>query len=71
MVQATILFGTETWVVSPRIGKTLGGLHHRVALWLALMRPRWYMTGRWVYAPLEAVIMVGGMDKVETFVLCH
>ena len=48
MVQATLLFGAETWVMYPKIGRTLGGFHHRVALCLEKMQLRRYMTGRWV-----------------------
>ena len=28
VVQAVLLFGLDIWVMSPRIGSTLGGLHH-------------------------------------------
>ena len=31
VVQPTLLFGAEIWVMSARIGRTLGGLHHKVA----------------------------------------
>ena len=34
VVQATILFRTEYWVMPPWIGKTLVGFHPRVALWM-------------------------------------
>ena len=37
--QATLLFGSETWVMTPRIGSNLGGFHHRVDLLLAVMQP--------------------------------
>ena len=30
VVQVTLLFSAESWVMSPRIGRTLGGFHHRV-----------------------------------------
>ena len=30
MVQSTLFFGSETWVMSPRIGRTLGRFHHRL-----------------------------------------
>ena len=30
VVQATLLFGAETWVMSPMIGRTLGGFHLRM-----------------------------------------
>ena len=48
VVQVALLFGVETWVVSPRIVKTLGGLHHILSCRLAVMRPRWDATCRWV-----------------------
>ena len=31
IVQAVLLFGAETWVATPRIGRLLGDFHHRVA----------------------------------------
>ena len=46
MVQATLLFGVETWVVIPRIGRTLGSFHHRVARRLVGIWTRRYMMGR-------------------------
>ena len=30
VVQAVILYGLETWVVTPQIGRVWGGLHHKV-----------------------------------------
>ena len=46
--QATLIFGAETWVIYPRIGKTLIGLHHRLAFRLVGMGLMQDMTGRWV-----------------------
>ena len=46
VVQATLLFGAETWVMSPRIGRVLGGFHYRVACEMAKMHPRRDITGR-------------------------
>ena len=48
VVQATLLFGVETWVLSHRIRKTHGRFHHRVARHLVGMRPGRDMMGRWV-----------------------
>ena len=48
VVQENLLLDTDTWVISPRIGKTLGGFHHMVTRQLVVMRPRWDTTGRWV-----------------------
>ena len=71
VVQAILIFGAETWVIYPRIGKTLGGLHHRVSRRLAGMHPWWDMTGGWVYQPLDAEMTSVDLEEVETYVLHH
>ena len=40
LVQANLLFGTESWVVSPCIWRTLGGFCHRVSRRLAKIQPK-------------------------------
>ena len=46
--QITLPFRAETWFVTPRIGKTLGNFHHKVACSLEGMRPMLYTEVRWV-----------------------
>ena len=43
--QANLLFGSDTWVVTPRIGRTLGGLHHRMSHCLVVMDPKQNIVG--------------------------
>ena len=31
VVQAVLVFGSETWVLTPRMGQSLGSFQHRVA----------------------------------------
>ena len=69
VVQVTLLFGADTWVMSPRIGKTLGGFHHRVFHWLVLMRPRQDIAPRWFHPPLDAVMASVGLEEVDMYVL--
>ena len=45
VVQAALLFGSETWVVNLNIGEILGGFHHRLDLCLSGMKP-WCGTTR-------------------------
>ena len=47
VVQEILLFGVETWVMTSRIGRTLGSFHHRVARRTAVIWPRREMMGRW------------------------
>ena len=56
VVQATLFFGTETWVTTPRIGRTLGRFHYRVDRCLVGIQPQRDTAGRWVYPPLEAAM---------------
>ena len=67
----TLLLDADTWVVSPRIGRTLGGFHHMVDLRLTGMRQRRYKAGRWVYPLLDAAIIAVGLEEVEMYVLCR
>ena len=69
VVQANLLFGVETWVVSHIIRKNYGGFHHRVARHLAGMRPGRDMMGRWVYPLMYAVLSSLGLEEVEPYVL--
>ena len=41
------MFGFETWVMNPRVRRTLGEFHHRVARCLAGMKPRYDTMGLW------------------------
>ena len=55
----------------PIIGKSLGRFHHSVALKMAGIRPIRDTTGRWVYSPPYAAIMLVGLEEVDTYVLRH
>ena len=70
VVQTTLLFGSETWVMSPRIGGTMGSYHYRVACRMAKMHLRRDITGRWFYPMLYGAIKSVGVEEVETYVLC-
>ena len=69
IVQATLLFGSEAWVINPRIGSTLRGFHHRVDCYLEGMQLKRDMPGRWEYPPLDAAMAEVGLKDVETYVL--
>ena len=65
VVQATLLFGADSWVMSPRIWRTLDGFHHKVARRLEKMQPKRDMMGGWIYPPLDATMKEVGMEEVE------
>ena len=39
VVQAVLLFGSETWVLTPRLERSLKGFRHQVARQMAVMVP--------------------------------
>ena len=48
-VQAVLLFGSETWVVTPRMGKSLGGVQFQVARRLTGRLPRRTPYRKWTH----------------------
>ena len=47
VVQAVLLFGLETWVLTPRMERSLSRFQHRVAQRLTRRHPRRIKEGRW------------------------
>ena len=52
VVQVVILFGLETWVMTPCMGRDLGILHNRVDHRPTERHTRRLQFGRWVLPPL-------------------
>ena len=71
MVQATLIFGAETWFMTPKLGMTLGGFHHWVACRLVIMQTRQDITSRLVYPPMYASMTSVRLEELETYVLRH
>ena len=53
VVQLVMIYGSKTWVMTPHIGRVLGGFHHRVALRLMGRQPWRGRYGVWVYTLRE------------------
>ena len=68
VVQAVMIYGSETWVITPYIGRVLGGFHHRVACRLTGRQPWRGQGGGWVYLLLEDAIAEAGLMEVDTYV---
>ena len=61
VVQATLLFGAELWVISSLISRNLGSFHHILACCLAKIHTRSTGEGRWIYMPLYAATKEVGL----------
>ena len=47
VMQAVLLFGSETWVVTPHMGKALGGFQSQVVRWMTGRLPWRTPDGKW------------------------
>ena len=52
VVQSVFLYGLETLVITPRIGRDLGGFQHTLSLRLMISQLWRKFYGRWIYPPL-------------------
>ena len=71
VVQAVLLYGMETWFMSPLIGSTFGEFHHRVARVLTGRQPRRVLGGRWLFPPLEKEMAEAVIKEAETYLSRH
>ena len=69
VAQSVLLYGCETWVISPAVQRALSGFHHRVARRLSGRTPRYLrQEDRWVYPPIAEALEVAGMFTMEHYV---
>ena len=61
VVQSVMMYGSETWVMTPHIGRVLRGFQDRVALRLTGRQPWRGRDGVWVYPPLEDTTVEAGL----------
>ena len=52
VVQAVLLFGSEMWVLTPRMERALGSFHNKIAGLITGRQPIQRGEGRWEYPPL-------------------
>ena len=48
------MFGSETWVLNPRLEKAHAGFHHQASQQMEGMVPKHNPDGTWVYPPIGA-----------------
>ena len=68
VIQAVLLFGAEMWVVTPRIGRLLGLLYHRVDRRLVKMQHWIQADGIWDYPPLEDSLRAVLLEVMVTYI---
>ena len=66
VVQQVLLFGAETWVVSPMMERALSAFIHGAARRLTGRQPRKGRDGKWFYPSLEGDMKESGLTDVRT-----
>ena len=66
VVQSVLLFGSEIWVVTLRMGRFLEGLQGQVPRRLMGRLPYQRLYGRWDYTLVEAEREEMGYERMET-----
>ena len=68
VLQSVLLYGSETWFLTPCMQRVLGGFHHKVARRLTGRQLRKGRDGGCVYPPLEDDMEGSGLQEVDTYV---
>ena len=68
IVQAVLLFGAETWVISKRDLRLLESFHARCARHMAKMHIRCLPSGDWVYPETSVVLDICGLSPIQTLI---
>jgi hypothetical protein len=61
VVQAVLLYGSETWTITPRMLQTLNGFHHRMARRISGLMPTRQADDTWYYPPIEQALEAAGL----------
>ena len=65
VVQQVLLFGAETWAVTPRIERALNSFMHVVAIRITGIQSRRGWDGKWFYPSLEGAMKEAGFKDIR------
>ena len=68
VVQQILLYGSESWVLTPRIIKALESFHHRVARRITGSMPRRLQNCTWYYPPIGKALEDAGLFSIAEYV---
>ena len=71
VVQAVLIFGSKTWVLTPLFEKSLKNFHHRSVRRMAVMGPKCQQDGTWLYTPIGAVLATVWLEEIGVYIACR
>jgi hypothetical protein len=71
VIQAKLLYGSETWVLSQHTLKRLESFHNRCAHIIAHHPIHPLPDGTWEYPPTEEVLDFCGLSDISTYIAWH
>jgi hypothetical protein len=63
-----LLYGSETWTVTPQMISTLNGFHHKVARRIANMMPTREKDETWYYPPIQNALKKAGLFTIAEYI---
>ena len=70
VVQAVFLFGSEMWVLTPQLDKSLKGFHLLSVRRMVGMGPKHQRCGICVYTPIGEALATMGLKKIRVYISC-
>ena len=70
VVQEVLLFGSKTWLLTPRLEKSLEGLHHWPVRQMAVMSPNHQRDLTWLYTPIGAFMEMVELEGIRVYISC-
>ena len=71
VVQVVLLFGSKTWILIPRLEKSLEGFHHWVAWQMVGMGPKLQWDVMWVYPPIGGELAMVVLEEIGVYISRH
>jgi hypothetical protein len=69
IVQAVLLYGAESWVLTDSMYRALEGFHNRVARRISRQMPRYLPDeDRWVYPPIAEALEKSGLHPLSVYI---
>ena len=67
LAQSVLLYGCETWTITPSLLAPLRGFHHRVARQITGKLPA-LQNGQWVIPPTEEALDAASLYPIEEYI---